>query len=508
MTRNMTSGNPTKLIVLFALPLLLGNLCQQFYAIADTLIVGRTIGIDALAAVGSTGSISFLIIGFAQGVAAGLSIITAQRFGADDADGVRRSAATSLVISAFITILFTVCSVLLARDILQWMHTPREIIDNAYRFIVIIFAGFGAAMLFNLLSNLILALGDSRTPLFFLMIASGLNIALELFFILVLHMGVAGAGLATVLAQLSSCAGCLVYIVKRFPILRFHLEDWQLTRQDILVHLRSGLPMGFQNSIIAIGTIIIQFALNGLGTTAVAAYTAAQKIDIVCTQPMVSFGMAMSTYAAQNYGANKLSRIRRGLRQCCLVSISSSLSIGIAATLFGHFVIALFVGNTPSVIHLSQVYMNLNCTMYFILATLFAVRYTLQGLGKSFIPTAAGIMELVMRAATVALIARPFGFAGVSFSNPLAWIGSLSILIPSYILVTRRWTMTAQPNMRASSVSEIPAGDLQCNAGCIQPLQAERPKPQDISEIRTHAGSFVSANTQADCHAETSHTDV
>lgn len=435
----MTSGSPTKLIVLFTLPLFLGNLCQQFYSIADTLIVGRTIGIDALAAVGSTGSISFLIIGFAQGVASGLSIITAQRFGADDADGVRKSATTSIVISGVITVIFTLFSVLFARQILEVMHTPHEIIQDAYRFIVIIFAGFGAAMLFNLLSRLILALGDSRTPLYFLLIASVLNIVLELFFILVLHMGVAGAGLATVLAQLSSCVFCLIYIIRRFPILHLHARDWKITRADVREHLHTGLPMGFQNSIIAIGTIIIQFTLNGLGTDAVAAYTAAQKIDNVCMQPMISFGMTMATYAAQNFGANKLDRIRAGIRRCCLLSISITIVISGLAIFFGSAITALFVGNAPKVIHLSQVYLNLNCSFYFLLATLFIVRFTLQGLGKSFVPTAAGIMELVMRAIAAGIFARIFGFAGASICNPLAWMGSLSILLPSYILTIRQW---------------------------------------------------------------------
>ncbi|ADU28252.1 MATE family efflux transporter [Ethanoligenens harbinense] len=443
MTRNMKTGSPIKLIILFAFPLMIGNLCQQFYGIADTLIVGRTLGIGALAAVGSTASLSFLIIGFAQGVAAGLSIITAQRFGANDTEGVRKSAAVCLVVSGTITAIFTTFSVLFTRQILQLMNTPPDILDDAYHFIVIIFAGFGAAMLFNLLSSLILALGDSRTPLLFLMLASGLNVGLELFFILVLHMGVAGAGLATVLAQLSSCAGCLVYIVKRFPILRPRAGDWQPTRADLAAHLRVGLPMGFQNSIIAFGVLIIQFVLNGLGTTAVAAYSAAQKLDVVCMQPMIALGIAMATYAAQNYGAGKLERIRTGLRQCCVLSLSTSAAIGLAAILFGKQIVWLFVGNAPAVIHLAQIYFNCNCSLYFLLAALFAVRYTLQGVGKSFVPTAAGIMELGMRAVAAGVLARFLGFAGVSLSNPLAWVGSLSILIPSYLLVSRQWKRQA-----------------------------------------------------------------
>ncbi len=439
MIKNMTSGSPTRLIFWFTLPLFLGNLCQQFYSIADTLIVGRIIGVDALAAVGSTGSINFLIIGFAQGVASGLSIITAQRFGADDPDGVRRSAAVSIVITGVITVIFTLFSVLFARQILQAMQTPADIIDDAYRFIIIIFAGFGVSMVFNLLSRLILALGDSRTPLYFLLAASVLNVVLELIFILVFHMGVAGAAWATVLAQLATCIGCLIYIIRRFPILHLRRQDWRITWCDISEHLHVGLPMGFQASIIAIGTIIIQFAVNGLGTDSVAAYTAAQKIDNVCMQPMISFGMTMATFAAQNFGAGKLDRIRTGLRQCLLLSLSITAVISVLAITFGSPITALFVGSAPKVIRLSQVYLNLNCSFYCVLAILFAVRFTLQGVGMSFVPTMAGVMELVMRAIAAAFLATAFGFAGASFCNPLAWFGSLSVLLPAYFLAVRKW---------------------------------------------------------------------
>ena len=435
----MTVGSPTRLIVRFAIPLFFGNLCQQLYSIADTLIVGRTIGIDALAAVGSTGSISFLIIGFAQGLAAGMAIVTAQRFGAGDARGVRQSVCTASLISAAVTVLFTLLSTLFARQILVAMNTPASILEDAYRFIFIIFAGFGAAMLFNLLSNLILALGDSKVPLFFLLGASVLNVALELVFILVLHMGVSGAALATVIAQLSASGACLVYIAKKFPVLHPQRADWKLPADEFSAHLRVGLPMAFQASIIAIGTIIIQFALNSLGETAVAAYTAAQKVDNLCMQPMIAFGMTMATFSAQNYGAGQYARIRAGMRRGLVLSIAVSMTLAVLVILFGRYAVYLFVGDAPKVIALAQVYFYTNQSFYFLLCILFVVRYTLQGLGKSFVPTAAGIMELAMRAVAAVFFTRMWGFAGTSLCNPLAWLGSLSMLLPAYFLVVRRW---------------------------------------------------------------------
>lgn len=308
----MTSGNPAKLIVMFTIPLLIGNIFQQLYSMADTLIVGRTIGVHALAAVGCTGSISFLILGFAMGVSSGLSIITAQKFGASDERGVRRSVVTGALISLAVTVILTAISVPLARQILQWMRTPEEIIDDAYKYIVVILMGIIASMLFNFLSNIIRALGDSRTPLFFLIIACIVNIILDFTFILLLKMGVAGAAWATIFSQLLSAFMCLLYIRKNLPILHLSREDWEVSWIDFKQHLRIALPMGFQMSIIAIGAVVLQFVLNGLGAVAVAAFSAAQKIDQIANQPMNSFGMTMATYAAQNYGAGKIDRIKKG----------------------------------------------------------------------------------------------------------------------------------------------------------------------------------------------------
>jgi putative MATE family efflux protein len=438
-TRNLTKGNPAKLILLFTVPLLIGNIFQQFYNIADTFIVGRTIGINALAAVGCTGSIMFLILGFAQGLTSGLSIITAQKFGAGDKKAIKESYFTGIVISMIVTIILTTISTVLARPILVAMNTPAEIIDDAYNFVFIIFLGIIASMFFNFFSNIIRALGDSKTPLIYLIIACILNIVLEFGFILIFKMGVSGAALATVIAQGVSALLCIWYIKRNLPILKLKKSDIKLSKDVFLEHVRMSLPMGFQASIIAIGAIAVQFALNSLGAVSVAAYTAAQKIDTIAIQPMMSFGITMATYTAQNYGAEKFERIKQGVRKCIFISVSFSIIVGLINIFAGHILTAIFVGSDQTeVISLSQVYLTANGIFYFILSLLFIYRYTLQGLGQSFIPTVAGIMELLMRTFAAIMLAKPFGFLGVSLASPLAWIGACIPLAGAYYITMRK----------------------------------------------------------------------
>lgn len=439
VTRNLTKGSPARLILLFTIPLLIGNIFQQFYSIADTFIVGRTIGVNALAAVGCTGSIMFLILGFAQGLTAGLSIITAQKFGADDKQGVKESYVAGIVISMIVTIILTILSTLSARTILELMNTPPEIIDDAYRFVFVIFLGIITSMFFNFYSNIIRALGDSKTPLIYLIAACILNVILEFAFILIFKMGVTGAAIATVIAQGVSALLCLWHIKKNLHILKLKKSDLKISKEVFLEHLRISLPMGFQASIIAIGAIILQFALNGLGATSVAAYTAAQKIDSIAIQPMMSFGITMATYTAQNYGAKKIQRIKDGVRQCAYISVTFSIIVALINIFAGHFLTGLFVGyDQKEVISLSQIYLTSNGIFYFLLSLLFIYRYTLQGLGQSFIPTVAGIMELIMRSFAAIILSKPFGFLGVCLSNPLAWLGACIPLIFAYYITIKR----------------------------------------------------------------------
>lgn len=437
MARNLTQGNPAKQIFLFSLPLLIGNLFQQFYNMADALIVGRTLGQNALAAVGCTGGLTFLIVGFATGLTSGMSIITARCFGAQDAEGVKRSFATSLSIGLVVTIFLTIIGLLITRPLLELLNTPPAIMDDAYSYIIVIMAFIGTCMLFNLTSNAMRAIGDGVSPLYFLVIACVLNIILDYVFILLFRMGVQGAAVATVVAQLISGVLCILYIHKKTPILQLKKEHFTFHAGDWKLHMKMGLPMGFQSSIIAIGTIVVQFALNNLGEQAVAAYTAAQKIDAFGILPLMSFGIAMATFVGQNHGADKPSRIRKGILQCSLMSVAFAVIIGCIDVFFGDALSALFLKGDITAINLSHKYLIINGVCYPLLALLFVFRYSLQGLGHSFIPTLAGISELVMRSLSVVLLAKFFGFSGASASNPLAWVGALVFLVPSLLQVLR-----------------------------------------------------------------------
>ena len=440
MANDMTRGKPIKLIWNFTIPLLIGNLFQQLYNMADTFIVGRTIGVHALASVGSTGSIIFLILGFANGLTAGLAIPLAQRYGAKDYLGVKRSFYVSILISAVVAILLTILSMVFCRQILEVMQTPAEIIDGAYDYLMVIFAGIFSSMAFNLLSNIFRSIGDAKTPLYFLVIACIMNIILDIVFIAGFGMGVEGAGYATVLSQIFSALACILYIWKKIPILRLNSKDFFAESSDVREHVRISFPMAFQSSIIAIGAIIIQITLNQLGATAVAAYTAAQKIDQVAILPMMSFGVTMATFVAQNYGAKKYDRIWRGVRDCIKLSLTFAISVGIILNLFSPIFIRAFVGvGHEEVVELGAIYFITNGTMYSLLSLLFIYRYTLQGVGKTFTPTVAGIMELCMRAFAAVVLSNLYGYTGATMANPLAWLGSLIPLMIAYYLFKNKF---------------------------------------------------------------------
>ena len=439
MTKTLTKGKPFLLILQFSLPLIAGNIFQQLYSMADTLIVGRTIGVNALAAVGCTGGINFLILGFIGGLTTGLSIITAQKFGSGDTAGVRRSFAVSILISTVFTVIMTVIAILVTTPLLRLLQTPGEIIADADIYLRIVFFGIPAIVLFNLLSNVIRALGDSRTPLYFLILTCMVNVILDYAFILFFRMGVAGAAVATVLSQLLSGILCIIFIMKKIPLLHIRREDFRADGQNIYIHLSTALPMAFQMSIIAIGSLILQFALNRLGPVSVAAYTAAQKIETIATMPMNSFGTAMATYAAQNYGAGKIDRIRKGVSQCILLSGGISIVLGALNILVGRQLTALFVSSQETeVIRLSHSYLIVTGCTYLILSLLFIYRFTLQGLGRSLVPTIAGAMELIMRAFSALILAQHFGYIGACLSNPLAWTGAAVPLGITYYLLMRK----------------------------------------------------------------------
>ena len=445
MKKDLTVGSPLKLIIYFTIPLLIGNLFQQLYNTADTMIVGRTISLDALAAVGVTGALVFFVIGFAQGLTGGFSIITAQKYGNKDFTGVKRSVAASFILSFIITVILTIISVLLAGFLLREIETPVELYDMAYAYIIIIFWGTGAAIFFNLFSNILRAIGNSKYPLYFLLVASIVNIALDYVFILYFKMGVSGAALATVISQIVASLLCFEYIRRFVPELQARGSDWKITKQDMWEHIRVGIPMAIQVAIIAIGIVVLQRALNTLGTLAIGAFTVAQRIDVLAVQCLLSFGITMATYTAQNYGAGNIPRIRKGVLHGSIVSIVFAISSAVIILLLADFSVRIFLGQNMTdkvlveeTVRLAKIYLVINCSMYIFLALLLVFRSTLQGLGNSIIPTIAGVMELIMRVAAAVGLSAYFGFTGISWASPIAWVGALIPVVLAYIFIIKR----------------------------------------------------------------------
>ncbi|MDR2973517.1 MAG: MATE family efflux transporter [Propionibacteriaceae bacterium] len=426
MATNLTVGPPTRSIVLFTIPLLIGNLFQQLYAFTDAAVVGRLIDVRALAAVGAAGGLQFLLIGFTFGAAGGLAIPVARAFGAGDFSLMRRFVAAGAVIAAAIAAVITAIGTFGAHTLLTLLNTPPDLIANSEKFLAIAFAGTVVTMAYNYLASVIRALGDSRTPLIFLIIACVLNAGLVALFIGVFHLGVAGASAATVLAQFVSVALCLILIAKKIPQLRLRREDWHFQRKELGESARLGLTMGFQMSVIAVGSLILQYAINGLGSDAVAAFTAAIRVDQTATAPLASFGLGMATFVAQNRGARHWKRIRIGVFRICLVVMAVSIILGAIIVFFGTPIAHMFVGdNEPEITAMAHEYLIINGALYILLAILFLLRNSIQGLGRTAVPTAAGVMELIFRALAGLILVVHFGFLGACLAAPLAWIGAL-----------------------------------------------------------------------------------
>ncbi|MDO5518017.1 MAG: MATE family efflux transporter, partial [Clostridium sp.] len=355
MTKDMTSGNPAKLIILFSIPLLIGNIFQQFYSMVDTIIVGRYVGVDALAAVGSTGSMFFLINGFVTGITSGFAILVAQKFGAKDEKGLKKAVGSAVILSAFVVIIFTAGSLLSADPLLRLMNTPDNIFNDASTYIKIIYAGIFATLSYNMLSSILRALGDSKTPLYFLILSSVLNIFLDLLFIINFKMGVAGAAYATIISQGVSAALCFFYMLKRYKMLRLSKDDYNVTKDYYITHLKIGIPMALQFSITAIGVMIIQGAINVFGSVVIASYTASSKVQQIVVQPAITLGVTMATFCGQNLGARDFERIRDGVKKGIEISIITSIIAAILLILGGRYSMGLFIENpTEEILNYGQ----------------------------------------------------------------------------------------------------------------------------------------------------------
>ena len=436
-SKDLTVGSPTGLILGFSLPLLLGMLFQQVYSLMDTIIVGRFLSVSALAAVGSTGSICFLIIGFCQGVCAGFSLPIAQRFGAKDEKGLKKYVGNAGIVSVIIAIIMTALTVLLCGHILTWMNTPGDIYDLAYQYLIVIFAGIPATILYNLLSGYLRSLGNSVIPVIFLIIAAVLNIGLDLLFILVFNMGVFGAAFATVLSQGVSGVLCIIYIAKNVPLLHVSRNDLELDSSYVRNLMVMGLPMGFQYSITAIGSVILQTAVNGLGSIAVASMTAASRISMFMVCPFDALGSTMATYGGQNVGAGKYDRLASGMKSAIILAAVYSAAILVVIIFLARPLIYLFIdpsdsANISQVVAQARQFLITNTCFYMLLSLVNIVRFLIQGMGFSGFAVFAGVFEMIARALIGLIFVPVFGFTAACFASPLAWLFADCFLLPAF----------------------------------------------------------------------------
>ena len=452
MTKDMTQGSPLKLLLAFAVPLMLGSLFQQFYNLADTIIVGRFVGVDALAAVGSVGGLNYLVLGFVNGIACGFSIPISWTFGAKDYSQMRRYTANAVWLSIIFAVVLTIVTVALTRPILVWTNTPANIIDLADIYVRTIFWGIPFTLLYNVTSALMRALGDSKRPLYFLLMASFLNIGLDLLCIIVFKMGVFGASFATVFSQAVAGFGSLWYIARHYHELRWSKEEGKLSRDHCLKLCNMGIPMGLQCSITAIGSVVLQGAVNGLGSDIVAAQTAGGKAAQFLSVPLESIGTAMTTYASQNLGAHDLKRVNRGVNTAlgigCVYSIASFIILRFADKLL----IGLFLdAGEVEIMANAQSFIFWNSVFYIPLAVLIIYRYTIQGLGYSGLAMFAGVAEMVARAMVGFLFVPLWGYFAACIANPVAWFFACFFLIPAYFVV-RKKLMNEKENQQGHAV--------------------------------------------------------
>ena len=425
MTNDMTKGNPTKLILLFSIPLLIGNIFQQFYSMVDTIIVGRFVGVDALAAVGATSSMVFLVNGFATGLSSGFAVLVSQRFGAKDEKGLRKAVASAITLTVISVVVITIVSLLGAMPLLKLMNTPENIIGDAYLYIKIIYAGDVATVAYNLIASILRALGDSKTPLYFLIVSSVLNVILDLVFIINFNMGVAGAAYATIISQGVSAILCLIYTYKRFTILRLKKEDFKVKKRYYHKHLKIGIPMALQFSITAIGIMTVQGALNVFGSTIIASYTAASKALQLVMQPAITFGVTMATYCGQNLGAKEYNRIREGVKACTKISIITSIIAGAVLIFLGKYFVMMFISNPDAeILKYAQQVLDISAIFFIPLGLIFIYRNALQGIGDSFVPMMAGAYELIARAVVAFTLPRYIEFLGICLADPVAWLAA------------------------------------------------------------------------------------
>ena len=438
MERDMTVGSPGKMILQFTFPLFIGNVFQQLYNMADTIIVGKFVGANALAAVGSTGTIMFLIIGFLQGLTAGFTVPTAQKFGAGDLKSMRKTVGSAVILSAGVSVVMTVISMLGMKSLLHLLNTPSDIFDDAYAYIMVICGGIFAQVLYNLLASILRALGNSKIPLYFLILAAGLNVVLDLLFIVVFHMGAVGAAYATVISQGVSGMLCLIYIIKKVPVLKMEKDDWKMKGHLVKIQFVVGFPMALQYSITAIGSMMMQSALNILGSVVIAGFTAGSKIEQLVTQAYVALGTTMATYSAQNMGAGKVDRIRKGFKNAMIIGTVYSVVTSIFVMTVGKYLTPLFLSeNLGQIMGYVDIYLKCVGLFFIPLAVVNIFRNGIQGMGYGLLPMMAGVAELIGRGVVAIFASEKKSYVGVCMASPAAWILAGGLLLIMYYFIMK-----------------------------------------------------------------------
>ena len=439
-TNDMTSGSPVRLILQFMIPVCLGNIFQQFYNVADSIVAGQFIGVNALAAIGSTGSLMFFVTGWLNGLSSGFAILVSQRFGAKRYDQMRHYVAMSIYLAAAFAIVMTVGLLILNEPILRMMNFSDEIMPDVTAYMGIIYAGLIVTAAYNSLAAFLRALGDSKSPLYFLIISAVINVVLDIAFIVCFGMGVEGCAYATVIAQGISAVLCFVYILKKFPILHLKEEDFRISFRSFGHLLSLGIPMGLQFSITAIGTIIVQGAVNVYGEIYMAGFAAAGKLQNIIATVFTAFGATIATFVGQNRGAGRMDRVKTGVKYTQVMILIWSVVTMALVFFFGKYMMLLFVSASETeVIDAAVIYFRTVFWCYPFLGSIFLYRNTLQGMGYGLVPMLGGVFELAARSAIVMIVAGRTSFAGVCFSDPAAWIAALIPLVPYYIYTMRKW---------------------------------------------------------------------
>ena len=435
MIKDMTKGAVLPLILLFSLPILIGNVFQQFYQLADIFIVGRLLGNNALAAVGASAPIYFMFLIIAFSFTGGLTAVTAQRFGAHDEAGVRSSVTHSIRASIVLSLILMSSLLFFLHPVMHILNVPDSIYEDSYNFIFILGMGMFLTIGYNLLSGFIRALGDSRTPLYFLIFSSLLNIAFNFVLIKYCGFGVIGSAVGTVLAITVAVICCFIYMWKNYPILRLKKEDWKYNKAFMLEHLNIAIPMSIQFSVLSLSIMVIQAVCNSFGENIIVGFTIALRIEQLATQPLLALGLAIATFVAQNYGAGELMRIRQGVRKTAVVSLTISLAASLFMFVYGKKLVGSFL-NSPNetAVNVGVEYLEVSMMFYFFLGMIFIFKNTLQSMSKPFYPVLSGFIELGIRSFAAIILAQSLGYAGIYWASPLAWVGGATCMFVGYYI--------------------------------------------------------------------------